>query len=148
MSSALGHRVHLGGVPTVVASLVASTVVGAATVNVLLSQTPTRSGYRTAAVVAVVVAFTCFAGAVALARSTGRLRTALWGYVPGLAAVLVAGLLLSESALRAQHGSASPVLGLLLLALPSTWVPIWAAFRAHVATRREDHAARPWRGRL
>ncbi|WP_262850220.1 hypothetical protein [Mumia quercus] len=148
MSSVLGFTGHLGAATTVVVSMAVTSVLGAVGINLLVSQNADAAGYDSAAVMATVVALCCFAGALALMRQTGRLRPALWGYLPGLLAVLTAGLLVSEGSVRAAEGAVSPLLGLLLLLVPSTWLPIYAAVRAHLETRREDVSARSWRGRL
>lgn len=148
MSSVLRIPGHLSDATTVVVSLGVTVVLGAVGANLLVARHADQAGFVAAAVVAGIVAFSCFAGAVALMRLTGRLRPALWGYLPGLGSVLAVGLLVSESGTRASEGVVSPLVGALILLLPSTWVPIYAAVRAHLETRREDVAARSWRGRI
>jgi len=148
MSSVLRIPGHLGPAAAVVVSMGVTTVLGAGGINLFIVQHANAAGYDAAAVMAAVVALCCFAGALALMRLTGKLRPALWGYLPGLLAVLTTGLLVSEGSARAAAGAVSPLLGAVLLVAPSTWLPIYAAARAHVETRREDASARPWRGRL
>ncbi|MGH1563791.1 hypothetical protein [Mumia sp. DW29H23] len=148
MSSVLRIPGHLGDATTVVACMGVTAVLGAVGANILVLQNADAAGFEAAAVMSGLVAFSCFAGALALMRLTGRLRPALWGYLPGLVAVLATGLLLSEGGTRAAEGAVSPLVGALVLLLPSTWVPIYAAVRAHLESRREDAAARSWRGRI
>ena len=148
MSSVLGFAGHLGAVTTVVASMASTAVLGVVGINLLVTQSAGAAGYDAAAVMAAVVALCCFAGSLALMRQTGKLRPALWGYLPGLIAVLTAGLLVSEGGTQAAADAVSPLIGAVLLLVPSTWLPIYAAVRAHLETRREDVSARSWRGRL
>ena len=148
MSSVLRISGHLGDSATVVSSIAVTAVLGAVGAHLLVLRNLDAAGFEAAAVMSSLVAVSCFAGALALMRLTGRLRPALWGYLPGLVAVLATGLLLSEGSTRAAEGAVSPLLGALILVLPSTWVPIYGAVRAHLDTRREDAAARSWRGRI
>ncbi|KAA1422128.1 hypothetical protein FE697_013145 [Mumia zhuanghuii] len=148
MSSVLRIPGHPSEATVVVISMAATAVLGATGINVLLTTSPARAGYLAAAVAAGGIALCCFAGAIALLRLTGCLRPALWGYLPGLAAVLAAGLLVSEHATRGATDPVAPAVGALVLLLPSTWIPIYAAVHAHLESRREDAAVRSWRGRI
>ncbi|WP_370616428.1 hypothetical protein [Mumia sp. Pv 4-285] len=148
MSSVLRIPGHPSEAAVVVIAMGATVVLGATGANLLVTQSPDRSGYLAAAVTAGGIALCCFAGAIALLRVTGCLRPALWGYLPGLIAVLAAGLLVSEHGTSGAADPVSPALGALVLLLPSTWIPIYAAVHAHLESRREDAAVRSWRGRI
>ncbi|KHL19270.1 hypothetical protein CLV56_2399 [Mumia flava] len=148
MSSVLGLHGPFGPATSVVGSVGITLALGVAATDVVVDQHPDRSGYATGAVLLSVVAFTCFAGAVAMIRITRRLRPALWGYLPGLGAVLAIGLLVSEAQRSTSAGTLSPWWGLVVLASPTVWVPLYAVIRVHLESRRVDSRVRSWRGRI
>jgi len=107
--------------------------------------TPGRAG--AASLAFALTALTCFATAIVLAMTTGRLVPALWGYVPGLLCVLASGLWISES-MRAAGSAASPWPGALVGLNPEFWVPIVATFGLATDRRRRQRARRCQRPRI
>lgn len=140
MAQAVDSRQRRPGVtPTVVHRVIASVMVTAALSACLATYLLTGSAgageFRAAALAAALTALTCFVGAVVVVLGTHRLTTGLWGYVPGLLAVLGAGLWLSEAALsQDSDGSGSWWIGSVVALNPLFWVPIYAG--AVLALRR------------
>lgn len=140
MAQALDER--LPAVPRVVLSVLATVAVSALAAVVLVNRNAHDSGhgddFRAAALVAALTALTSFVGAVVIMSLTRRLMPALWGYVPGLAGVLGAGLWLGEAArYGGSEGSTGTWwIGALVALNPLFWVPIGVG--VFLAMRRSD----------
>lgn len=111
---------------------------------IILTGEPGSTGLLGAAAVAAVSALCLFAAGGVAGYVRNSLLVATWGYVPGLAWVLAAGLWLAEA--QARNDSVGS-LGMLALVLvdPLVWVCLGLACGVWLTAARAGHLApRPW----